>query len=197
MKKLFETWFYAISIDFWVWYKWTKWLSKYVTDYCVYKRLTTDLMDVIVISLCVNGPKIKETGKVANISDFSQCCSRYTKNGKNGKTYNWNNDSGKYSDSFSTTSDSGYSNTTSPGAIIDLLSYAWSATCNAKPLRYVSIQHPQQTILDKLNRLETRLNTLDFIEDHLSTLSKKVNAVDTRCASLDWDIQAISWDRNE
>ena len=32
----------------------------------------------------------------------------------------------------------------------------------------------QQTILDKLNRLETRLNTLDSIENHLSTLSKKM-----------------------
>ena len=76
-------------------------------------------------------------------------------------------------DSFSTTSDSGYYNTTSQGAIINLLSYAWSATCNAKPPRYVSIQHPQQTILYKLNRLETRLNTLDSINDHLSTLSKQ------------------------
>ena len=128
VKKLFETWFYAISIDFWVWYKWTKWLPKYVTDYCVYKRLTMDLMDGI-ISLCVNGPKIKETEEVANISEFSECCSRYT---KNGKTYNWNNDSGKYSDSFSTTSDSGYSNTTLFEAVCNLLAYAWSATCNAK-----------------------------------------------------------------
>ena len=53
-----------------------------MTDYCVYKRLTTDLLDVNVISLCVNGPKIKETEEVANISEFSQCCSSYTKNGQ-------------------------------------------------------------------------------------------------------------------
>ena len=68
------------------------------------------------------------------------------------------------------------------------------AACSTPLQNPLSMQNPNQAILDKLEMIDKRLYKLDSIDSQLKEMSKKISHIDTRVISL--ETSSVGWNKS-